>query len=517
MLRKRFAGLVLAGFIFCSLFGCQPQNQITPTPTTHIKDERPNIILILTDDLDTYAMPYMPLVKKYLSDQGVQMDNYFINVPQCCPSRATTLTGLYSHNSGVYTNGGLNHGGFHYFKKRGLEEKTIAVALHSSGYITGLMGKYLNGFPKAVRKLYIPSGWDDWVVPVVGDPYTNYNYKLNDNGKITSFGDKPEDYLTDVLCSRAVDFIKRSAQAEKPFFLYLAPYSPHEPTIPAPRHANLFNDVTNPIIPSFDEEDVSDKPGFVSDLPMLTPEFYQKYDGVFRERIRMLQSVDEMVEAVVKALDETGELDNTYIFFTSDNGIHMGQHRMKRGKLSAYEEDIRVPMIVRGPDVSQGKAVEQIAGNVDLAATFADIGKVKLLLDSDGGSLLPLLSNDMQVSVWRQVYLLERWPLNLKPAEPSNDDGGGILEPPDPNETADENGDVSPIPAFKGIRTLDYAYIEYETGERELYDMKNDPYQLDNIISQADPALVQTLADLLHTMSQCEGKSCWITTSLTQQ
>lgn len=505
--------LVISITIFYALIGCQtqPRKLNTPTPTPNLPDNRPNIILILTDDLDTYAMPYMPMVKKYLASHGVQMNNYFINVPQCCPSRTTTLTGLYAHNSGVWTNGGKNHGGFHYFQKMGLEQKTVAVALHKSGYRTGLMGKYLNGFPKTVRKLYIPEGWDEWVVPVVGDPYTNYNYKLNDNGEIKSYADQPDDYLTDVLCKRAVEFIERSSVSEDPFFLYLAPYSPHEPTIPAPRHLSLFQDLKNPIVPSFDEEDVSDKPQFVRNSPRLTPFFYQKYDEVFRLRIRMLQSVDEMVEAIMNSLEETGELDNTYIFFTSDNGIHMGQHRLKRGKLSAYEEDVRVPMIIRGPGVSAGYRVDQIAGNVDLAATFADIGQVKMPNESDGHSLLPLLDKNHPVENWRQVYLLERWPLSWNDNDASNEQGEGILEPPDPNEISDQTGKVIPIPAFKGIRTLDYAFIKYDTGEIELYDMINDPYQLDNLYPNADPLLINSLTNLLDKMASCQGKDCWIT------
>lgn len=500
--------------IFISiLIGCQtqPQKSSTPTFTPNLPDYRPNIILILTDDLDTYAIPYMPLVEKYLTSHGTQMNNYFINVPQCCPSRATTLTGLYAHNSGVWTNGGLNHGGFRYFQKMGLEQKTVAVVLHNSGYRTGLMGKYLNGFPKTVRKLYIPEGWDEWVVPVVGDPYTNYNYKLNDNGEIKSYSDKPDDYLSDVLCKRAVEFIKNSSASGDPFFLYLAPYSPHEPTIPAPRHLSLFQDVKNPIVPSFDEEDVSDKPQFVRNSPRLTPEFYQKYDEVYRLRIRMLQSVDEMVKSIVNALEETGELNNTYIFFTSDNGIHMGQHRLKRGKLSAYEEDVRVPMIIRGPKVSMGYSVDQIVGNVDLAATFADIGKVEMPDESDGQSMLPLLDRNNPIENWRQVYLLERWPLNWNDDDASENQGDGILEPPDPNEKSDDTGKVIPIPAFKGIRTLNYAFIKYDNGEFELYDMINDPYQLDNLYYRADPLLINSLTELLDKMSACQGKECWIT------
>jgi arylsulfatase A-like enzyme len=479
-----------------------PCFEVPSQPTT----QRPNIVFILTDDMDAELMAEMPNLQRLVVQQGVSLDRFFVNVPQCCPSRSTILLGQYSQNSGIYRNGG-EQGGFKTFFKKGLEAETIAVGLNQVGYRTVLMGKYLNGYPgDAKKRTYIPPGWDEWYVPSSGTPYANLQYKLNENGEIVNYHREQEDYLTDVLAAKAEDFIRRSATEEQPFFVYLSTYAPHGPASPAIRHTNLFLDRQAPRPPSFNEEDVSDKPSHIRNQPPLSDGLIRGIDNFYVARLQMLQSVDEMIARLVETLADTGTLDNTYIIFTSDNGFHLGQHRMEAGKLAPYEEDIRVPFVVRGPGLPAGERRSQITGNVDLAATFAEIGGLEPGKACDGRSLLPLLRGD-ELAAWRDAYLVSYWAGRVSSAE-ATAESDGTLEPPDGDlSSSGEEADPN-IPAFKALRTDRYLYVEYQTGESELYDMKVDPWQLDNLASSADSNLLKAFSAWLKLLSNCKGAGC---------
>ena len=494
-----------------------------PTPACFKKSSastettRPNIIFILSDDQEAASLAYMPLVQRLLVEQGVALDNFFINVPQCCPSRSTILLGQYSHNTGILRNGG-EQGGFKTFFRLGKENITIAVGLQSVGYRTVLMGKYLNSYPGAVKKrTYVPQGWDEWYVPVTGNPYSNYNYRLNMNGELVSYQKESEDYLTDVIAGLAVDFIRRRAGPGQPFFVYVAPYAPHGPATPAQRHGALFSDLTLSHAGSYNEADVSDKPAYIRDLPLLPPEYDKGFNGLYVSKLRSLQAIDEMVEQIVAVLEQTGELENTYIIYTSDNGFHIGEHRQLDGKLTPYEEDIRVPFVVRGPGVPAGVVRSEIAGNVDMAATFAELGGLDLSQNCDGRSLKPLfLGETLALSDWRQAYLIQYWAGQSWVGEVAAEDPfvDGTLEPPDgatqPDGAAQSAGeDALPnIPAYKALRIRDLVYIEYDTGEKELYNLRADPYQLENLAAKADAALLEQLSGWLARLSVCKGPSC---------
>ncbi len=454
-------------------------------------------------------MDYMPKTHELLVEQGMQLENFFVNVPQCCPSRSTILLGQYSHNTGILRNGG-EEGGFKTFFRKGLGDLTVAVGLQASGYYTGLMGKYLNGYPGAVKKrTYIPPGWDEWYVPVTGTPYSQYQYKLNMNGEVVNFHVEPEDYLTDVLSGQAVDFIRRNAPAAQPFFLYVSVYAPHGPATAAPRHVGMFADLSAPRDGSYNEMDVSDKPAYIRELASLTPPYEAGIDSLYIARLQSLQAVDEMVEKVVAALDDAGELDNTYILYTSDNGFHLGQHRQEAGKLSPYDEDVHVPMVVRGPGVPAGTRRGEIASNVDLAATFAEIGGLVPSERCDGRSLLPIFKDQpLAASDWRQAHLTEYWAGQLGPGTDDAQSVDGTLEPPDPDAKTYSEDALPNVPAFKGLRAADFAYVEYASGERELYDLRQDPYQLDNLAATASPQFLEQLSDWLVRLSACAGKSC---------
>ena len=368
----------------------------------------PNIILILTDDQDVQlgSLDYMPQVKAQLANQGLTFSNYFVPLSLCCPSRTTILRGQFPHNSQVMTNN-LPLGGFEKVYADNLESSTLATLLHGAGYRTVLMGKYLNGYPDTASPTYIPPGWDEWYSPSAGNPYTEYLYTLNENGKLVPYFSTPSDYLTDVIAGKAVDFIQRaSSTPDRPLFMYFASYAPHAPSTPAPRHANLFPGAMAPRPPSFNEPDVSGKPAYVATRPVLTQAQIDSIDADYRKRIQSLQAVDEAVGAILSALAATGRLSNTYIFFTSDNGYHMGEHRLLPGKYTPYETDIHVPMIVRGPGVPAGLVRDQITANVDLAETFTELAGITQLPFSDGRSLVGLLLA-APISTWRQAFLLE--------------------------------------------------------------------------------------------------------------
>lgn len=491
-------------------------------PTVSIKAaNQPNILFILTDDLDLAEIAFMPKLKSLLIDQGATFDNYFASVSLCCPSRTTTLRGQYSHNTGVLTNGGGN-GGFEKAYALGDEQSTIATWLRGGGYRTGLFGKYLNGYPRTASETYIPPGWSEWDSAVNGNPYSEYNYTLNENGKLVAYGNKPEDYGTDVYAKKANAFIRQAAKDNQPFFVYLAVYAPHQPATPAPRHKDLFPNVKAPRTANYNEADVSDKPQYIAARPLIGPIIMNRVDNLYRKRLQSLQAVDDAIGALYDTLKANGQLDNTYIVFTSDNGFHLGNHRMPAGKQTAYDEDIHLPLIIRGPNIAAGSHVKQLSGNIDLAPTLANMGGVNPADFIDGRSLLPLATGKPPTQ-WRQAYLVEHW-------QPGPEASGAIMqEPADEDElpsvissaglrTQPANATQAPkspgilarlgIPEFHGVRVNGYSYVEYATGEKELYDLSKDPYELDNLASKTDPSLLKAFSERVAALVKCKADSC---------
>jgi arylsulfatase A-like enzyme len=353
---------------------------------------------------------------------------------------------------------------------------------------------------------------------VKGVPYDQYNYTLNENGQEVVYGDEPEDYGTDVYVGKAVDFIQRNATEGNPAFVYLAPFAPHSPYTPAPRHADLFADLKAPRVPNYNEEDVSDKPAHIRNRSLLTEAEQDSIDEDYRNRARSLQAIDEGIEAIVNALEANGQLENTYIFFVADNGYHLGNHRQATGKLAPYEEEMRVTMRVRGPGVPAGVTLEHLTGNADLAPTWAELAGAQAPGFLDGRSLVPLTrTNPPALDQWRQAYPYEYGvdPVDeaTEPA-PTPDVEPGLLEPEDQDErdataASPEERAKLRIPPFRGIRLQNLSYVEYRTGEIELYDLLADPYQLQNLAPSADPQLLADLAARLNELSTCSAESCW--------
>ena len=442
---------------------------------------RPNFVFILTDDQDLGSMQYMPRTLELLGAQGMTFRNHFVPLSLCCPARATLLTGLHAHNHKVFTNFPPG-GGFEKFAAQGHEERNLATALHGAGYRTALIGKYLNGYPSDEDPDHIPPGWDVWVSPVQGSPYAAYRYTLSENGALVKHGSNAEDYMTDVLSKHAVNFVRSSGS--RPFFLYLATYAPHKPATPAKRHTGLFPGLRAPRTPSFNEADVSDKPARIRNLKPLKPEKVAVMDVLYRKQALSLQAVDEAVAALVEALRETGQLDNTFLVFTTDNGYHLGQHRLEPGKYTAYEPDVHVPLLVRGPGVRAGVEVTALTSSVDLAPTFAELAGVEL--PADGRSLVPLLEGEAPAN-WRQAVLLEQFRYSSGP--PS---GKG----------------ASNHPPHAGLRTETFKFVEYGTGERELYDLKKDPDELLNLHDRVPSVWLDQLSERAKALRRCKGESC---------
>jgi arylsulfatase A-like enzyme len=495
---------------------------IQPSPTIQLSNDqtrKPNIIFILTDDLDVASIAFMPKLQELLVKQGVTFNNFFVNVSVCCPSRATFSRGQYAHNTKIFTNKPPS-GGYEKYHANGDENSTIAVWLQAAGYRTMHAGKYLNGYPNTVALTFVPPGWTEWYSAVKGNPYNEFKYTLNENGKLVEYGTKPEDYGTDVYARHAIEFIQRSVQAGKPFFASINTYAPHGPSTPAPRHEKMFADAKLPRPPNFNEADVSDKPSFIKNRPLLTERQIARIETEYRKRLQSLQAVDEMIENLIGVLKSSGQLENTYIFFTSDNGFHLGNHRLDYGKLTPYEEDSRVPLIVRGPGVPAGVTRDHIAGNIDLAPTWAELAGAKMPEFVDGRSLVPVLkTNPIALENWRQCFLLQRGDPSGQGADDDDDETGfdlrppemaGLLEPLD--RLPDEVAGVAPQRVAPGnyhaIRLQYYTYVEYANGEKELYDLRTDPYQLNNLAAKADAALLKELSARLRELQTCAAKQC---------
>ena len=428
---------------------------------------------MLADDFDPTLLRAMPETRGGLRDRGVTLENAVISTPMCCPSRATILTGMYPHNHGVWYTRGIR-GGWPAFQARGLDENTVATWLRGLGYRTFFAGKYLNGYDDT---RYVPPGWDVWN-GYLGE-YPGETFRLNENGEIETH-ERDEIHDTDLIAREIEAFIR---DTEEPFFAYVAPNATHSPYYAAKRHADDFSGAKLPESPSRDEPDVSDKPRYVREGPTLTDEQAAVEHDVHRQRLRAAASLDDLVGGVIDALRSSGELENTYVFFWTDNGYHLaGTHRLPRGKHTPYEEDVNVPMFVRGPGVPEGVAREGLASNTDLAPTFTAIGGAAAPEAVDGRSLLPLLGRNPPER-WRTALLIES--------------RAGFAEEPPEN-----------MPAYAATRTENFTYVEYETGERELYDLVRDPYQLQNLARTAEPEQLSHFHDRLAALRSCAGQGC---------
>ena len=418
---------------------------------------RPDIVLIITDDQRFDTLKVMPKVRRQLVQRGMTFRRAIVTDPLCCPSRATILTGRFSHTTGVYRNQGLK-GGWPAFQP--LESDTIATALQGAGYRTGLIGKYLNGYKG--EEVYVPPGWDRWFAFMTGPRYYNYSI-LDDHRGRRNYGSLPADYSTDVIRRQAVSFIRHTAPRRR-LFLVVAPFAPHGSFIPAPRHDGDLSTASVDLGPAVNEANVSDKPRYIRDQALGDLSAVRTRT---RRQWETLLAVDDLVGEISVALRETGRAGNALVIFTSDNGLSNREHRWGQ-KSVPYDESIRVPLIVRWPgEIPRGSVVRTLVSNVDLAPTIADF--VGVSLSVDGVSLRRVLTNGA-VSA-RGPVLLEQ----MK--------------------------GIEGVPTYCGVRTRSFMFAHYVTGEEELYDLAQDPHQLRNVVSWR-PTKARQLRNLTKSLCQ---------------
>ena len=446
---------------------------------------RPNFVVIVTDDQTLESMRIMERVSRLIGERGATFSASYVNFSLCCPSRATLLTGQYAHNHRVLGNE-PPEGGFERFQaEHGIDN--LATWLQGGGYHTVHIGKYFNGYGDEDPN-FVPNGWDDWYTSVTPAQRV-YDYRLNENGSLVSYGSEREDFKEDVLTRRAAEVIRRAAGGTQPLYLSLAYTAPHDggPTPnpqppedcanapkPPARYAHSFDDEPLPMPPSFDEADVSDKPPSVSRLPRLSAADIEQLARRYRCTLESLLAVDDGVGRIIGALRRSGELARTYVLFTSDNGLFFGEHRIRSGKVRHYEESSRVPLLIRGPGVLGGSELRRPVINADLAPTILDLAGVEPGLEQDGISLRGLLTGR-----------------------------GGVSERDLLIETR----------TYSGVIDGRFAYVEHRAGAdrglSELYDLRTDPYELDNLAS--DPSydsIRERLAARLAALADCAGETC---------
>ena len=529
---------LLAGLMTLILGAGAGQAEARPAGTG--KDGRPNILVVMTDDMTQSDLPFMPKTRKLLAKQGTSFTNSITSFPLCCPSRSTFLTGQYAHNHGVT-------GNFYPEGWYGLDGRnnTLATWLDRAGYRTGLIGKWLNGYGALDAHGEIPPGFDDWHALLDVSAYDYYNFEMNSNGRLFTWGDpdfarklvefanievtppdtknasdvlaklhevmgpppytywgasNPDQYSPDVTGQFTQRLVQRQKKARRPFFIWWAPASPHREDVattlmgrpgpdprPPERYEQLSQSFQMPRPPSFNESDVSDKPSVVtSKTPPLTDEEIAQLQLDYEGRGGSMRAVDDWVGRLVKTLRRTHQLRNTVILFTSDNGWLNGEHRIPGDKFLPYEESLRVPLIMRGPGFARGKKIKRQVANIDLAPTLAAVAGAKPRRRMDGISLVPALRRHKQIPK-RALEVEAPRPLFT----------GAI-----PNNAWDR--------PYVGVRTQRYTYVFWtETSEEELYDRRTDPFQLQNLAQ--NPAYAGTKAHLIGLMQRlqtCRGRSC---------
>jgi len=449
----------------------------------HAQVSRPNIVFVLTDDLSWNLVQYMPQVRALQRD-GATFSRYVVTNSLCCPSRASILTGRYPHSTGVLTNmppaGGFD--AFHQFE----EWNTFATSIQSSGYMTALMGKYLNGYRPGWY--IVPAGWTAWAVG--GEDYDNFDYKLlvkrpGGAAQIERHGRKRRDYLTDVISRHGQEFIQTAVRSRKPFLLELSTYAPHLPFTPHPRDRRKFAGLTAPRGSLFDATRPERGPAWLPDRP-LTARQLARLDRDFRKRAQSVQAIDRMIGRLRAHLQRLGVAHNTYFVFSSDNGFHLGERGLQRGKQTAFDHDVRVPLIVVGPGVPAGVTIPQLAANVDLRPTFQELTGALTGPRVEGRSLVPLLRGAVPER-WRDAVLIEHRHTNSLPGDPDRQG------PPQGRP-----------PSYKALRFADALYVEYEN-PRHPPEYYEDPDERVNIYDELTPERRAELSARLARLATCSG------------
>lgn len=479
---------------------------------------RPNLVVVMVDDLDQKAFDaalaanLIPNIKVHVLDRGTTFRNSFVTNSLCCPSRATYLTGQYTHNHGVLTNyppaGGVGR-----FRER--EASTIATWLRKAGYQTAHVGKYLNGYGQ-VAPAYRPAGWSTWRGLVDPSTYRVKDFDVYEEdegkgpGRTVHVPDDGTDasYQSYVLERYAEAFLEQRDPGA-PFYLSLTPLAPHVEVTEGTTF-DKFSDLWSwdirppqrwadsvrlplPTSEGFNEDDVRDKPPWVQSHPKLTIADVAAATRQYRHRLEALRSVDDMVASLAAKLKATGTYENTAIVFTSDNGFLLGEHRIAE-KLVPYNNSLRVPLAIAAPGKAGGVFSDSFALNIDLCPTLADLGGAVPDHVVDGRSLVPLLGG-AGVTPWRTRFLVEHYA-----------SGTSKLDPP----------------TYFAVRTSYFAreapsqlYVQhYELGKLialEHYDRLRDPDEMASVHGDQSPwrsGERAALAASLRELAACRGDGC---------
>ena len=474
----------------------------TPSPTAGTADssaspepmvqQQPNILVISLDDATRQDARFMPHVQQLLYDKGFHFSRSYSTTPLCCPARSSMLTGRYAHNHGVLSNQG-DHGGFQAFD----DQRTVATMLDQQEYSTAFIGKYLNGYNDF---RYVPQGWDRWKVPYDGV----YNYtesSLSVNGSQRHVRSN----MTRWYAQQSRKFVQ--TRAGEPWFLYLSFVAPHDglphevgdtPGVKTPwvqpSDRGTYQGPLRSTSPAFNEDHICDKRRMICNLLRLKPQRLRTLGEIVSQRRESLQLVDRQIEQLVETLRSTGQLNETYIFFVSDNGFLTGEHRLmwgelplraggtyhSTGKSSAYEPAALVPFVVRGPDVPAGQGSSELVGLIDMAPTIAGLAGVGDQPDFDGVDLLAQMEAGQPPT---RLLVLESFE-----AKAESEDG--------------EN--------YTGIVTSNgWKLVRYGPGVHELYRLNDDPHELRNL--DGKPRYHDTqrrLTSLLRRYRDCVGEDC---------
>ena len=525
--------LIASGLVLATAGSAQAR------PVDSGSDDRPNILVVMTDDMAATDLKLMPNVRSLLAKQGTSFADAIDSFPLCCPSRATFITGQYAHNHGVI--GNFWPYGWYGMKDR---KNILPAWLDDAGYETALIGKWLNGYGAKNAHGEVPAGFDVWRGLLDVSAYDYYNFVMNRDGKLRTWGDaefarglvefakievipnpgglagvlaklrevfgpapydywgteKTADYSPDVTGKEAEKILRAQRNAKDPFFVWWAPAAPHREDVsttlmgrpgPDPRAPHRYVKKSEryklPEPPNFNEADFSDKSSRMQEVaPVLSEKQIAQLQLDYEGRAGSMLAVDDHVKKMVKILRRTHQLKNTMIVFVSDNGWMQGEHRIPGDKYLPYEESLQVPLIIRGPGVPAGRTVHGQVSNIDFASTLLDMANAEPGRRMDGVSLMPTVHDPSK----RPDRVLE-------------------IEAPAPLF----EGDVPANPwdrPYKGVRTDRYTYVVWtETGERELYDRKKDPFQLTSVAGTHRYAKVQRgLARKLVKLDRCGGRAC---------
>ncbi|KAH7242018.1 alkaline-phosphatase-like protein [Fusarium tricinctum] len=478
-----------------------------------------NIVFILTDDQDAVldSVSYMPKLKEHIVDKGTSFVNHFTTTAICCPARVALWTGKQPHNTNV-TDVSPPYGGYPKFVSQGFNGNYLPVWLQQGGYKTYYTGKLFNSHTINNYNAPYPAGWTgtNFLLDPGTYDYLNPIYQQNQEAPVHHKGE----HTSDLISKYAHDLLGEAIDSKNPFFVAIAPIAPHsninvdrEPgspmtiPIPAKRHSHLFEGAKVPRTDNFNPESASGV-SWIRKLSQLNESSVAYIDNYYRARLQALQGVDEIVEQVIKQLEDAKLLDETYIIYSSDNGFHLGQHRLPPGKECGFDEDIRVPLFIRGPGVSPGSVEKAVTTHIDLAPTLLKLAGVELRKDFDG-TPIPVLPD--QENKRHEHVAVEYWGTAIAEGEVGGFDGKGQINMP--NNT------------YKGVRIVhedyDLYYSAWCNNEHELYNIKTDPGQLSNLFTRddevtANQALLGTttrqvlnrLDAVMLVLKSCKGDTC---------